>query len=290
MFLELFLLLPHRHLVNSCCWVTPAILLQKRREGEVTISASIVVTELATRSPHTTLEAHPTNTIHTWSTSSNSTLPPFSLKVQIKHSDKVSVLTAMIDSWSAGNFLDRTTTKELKIPFRLLNNIPCISGIDGGSIGKGTITARSQSCYTPVVYTQKFISFLITHSPDLPWYSLVKPSWPIHLMEWMGDNKKVRALSCQPTKRNTNYSCIFQAQRLKSSTTFQRSARTTPMCSAKPKSRVSYHIDPLPGTMPPRSHIYSLSITTTKENKDPCRITFRKLSNKDRLFCPPSSS
>lgn len=52
----------------------------------------------------------------------------------------LSVLTALIDSDTAGNFIDQDTVTQLNIPVQPLQQ-PCkIQDIDGAPIGRGTIS------------------------------------------------------------------------------------------------------------------------------------------------------
>lgn len=95
--------------------------------------------------------------------------PPFVIKVQIFYLEKSYLLTAVIDSGSAGNFMNFAATKRLKLPLGALNKPPRLSTIDGGPIGEGTIR-----CCTPThllrmssLHTEN-ATFLLTNTPKHP--------------------------------------------------------------------------------------------------------------------------
>lgn len=90
--------------------------------------------------------------------------PLFIIQVQIIYSDKSHSLRTMIDSRSAGNFIDHTTAKKINLPLRILNNPPHLHTIDEGPIGKGTACF----CTAPLLLRTRSLhiketSFLITN-------------------------------------------------------------------------------------------------------------------------------
>lgn len=82
-------------------------------------------------------------------------------KSTIQHSDIVSVLPALIDSWWAANFIDQATLNRLNIPMQPLQHPLYIHAIKGGPIGDGTIMLCTQPLLQVSVLHQEHISFLI---------------------------------------------------------------------------------------------------------------------------------
>lgn len=91
------------------------------------------------------------------------------LKAHIYCSEQPIVLEALIDSRSAGNFIDHNTAILHNIPLSKLNTTIRINTIDGGPIGDG----EKSWCTQPIKFTVsslhfETISLLVTNTPKMP--------------------------------------------------------------------------------------------------------------------------
>lgn len=120
------------------------------------------------------------------------------LNVQIKHC--FSVLSALIDSRSAGNFMDQAIGEKLNIPTQSLQHPLKIPAIDDGHIGNRTVTLCNKPLLLKVrTLTQEYISFLTTvntkhpiilgspwmhlHDPQIYWFNKEITRWSRHTQD-----------------------------------------------------------------------------------------------------------
>lgn len=73
-------------------------------------------------------------------------IPPILLPVAVHYAIYTFHLSAMIDSGSAGYFIDQDVANKLQLPLSLLGNLPWLCAIDEAPIGKGMAT----HCISPI--------------------------------------------------------------------------------------------------------------------------------------------
>lgn len=190
---------------------------------------------------------------------------PLVLPVEIRYSGHIYVFSALIDSTSAANFLDRCTIVWLHLPLRPLNTPIPLHFVDGGPIGTGTITHCTPSLTFQInCFHQEDISFLMTESPNhmilgIPWLSLHNPniSWePRDILKW---------------SEYCIQHCLNKSRVLLASMSIKCPDTTAPVnippeyedfqdvfnkAKAPPHRPYDCAIDFLPGTMPPCCQIY----------------------------------
>uniref|UniRef100_A0AAY4CER3 Gypsy retrotransposon integrase-like protein 1 n=3 Tax=Denticeps clupeoides TaxID=299321 RepID=A0AAY4CER3_9TELE len=178
--------------------------------------------------------------------------------------------TAFVDSGAAGNFIDHSFIRQHHIPLELLPNPLTITSVDGHPISAGPIIHRTVPLQLRLDSHVEKIQFLVTKiitSPLLlgfPWLSLHEPhlSWSSGMvLEW-GAHCHHHCLLPQPSSSvSTNPepsppvldnipSCYHDL-----ATVFS-SAKAAQLPPHRPGDMA---IDLLPGTTPPKGHLYSLS-------------------------------
>lgn len=75
---------------------------------------------------------------------------------------------AMIDSGAAGNFLDLTLAKKLKIPTQLLPHPQAVTALDGRPLEPGKVTEATLSLRLTIFQHQQEETFYLIDSPEYP--------------------------------------------------------------------------------------------------------------------------
>lgn len=99
---------------------------------------------------------------------------PFTLPVTVQLSGVVSLLTALIDSGLAGNFMDVETTTWLNVPIQCLSSPPRIHAIDWGPTGEGIIILCNVPLLFQITVTTKHpiilgFPWMHLHNPQISW-------------------------------------------------------------------------------------------------------------------------
>ena len=99
------------------------------------------------------------------------------------------VVSALLDSGTEGNFIHTHLVEPLQIPVETLKTPLKIAALDGGPVGAGSITTRTEPVLleTSSLHSE-LISFLVLDHPEfeiilgLPWLERHDPtiSWPEH--------------------------------------------------------------------------------------------------------------
>lgn len=172
-------------------------------------------------------------------------MPLLIISVQIKHSDRVFILSALINSSPAGVFMDHTTATTLKIPLCMMNDPPRLNTIHGEPIEEGTIRFRTipVTLFTSCLHTER-ISFLVLPKHPIilgmPWLKKHDPiiSWTTRdIAKWSQVHKEI-------PKEYAAYSKVISK------------AKATKLPPHRP---CDCTIELLPGTTPPRCRVYPLS-------------------------------
>lgn len=75
---------------------------------------------------------------------------------------------AMIDSGAAGNFIDLSLAKKLKIPTHLLPHPQSVTALDGRPLEPGKVTEATQSLKLTIAKHQQEETFYLIDSPEYP--------------------------------------------------------------------------------------------------------------------------
>ncbi|XP_049335604.1 uncharacterized protein LOC125802248 [Astyanax mexicanus] len=93
----------------------------------------------------------------------------FLLPVTLHCPPSVSVFSALIDSGAEGNFINKTIVDQLKIATTPLEASLKVSALDGGPVGTGTITHKTEPVKLATSFLHvEFISFLILDTSEFP--------------------------------------------------------------------------------------------------------------------------
>ena len=194
----------------------------------------------------------------------------FQIPVCVSWGGSNRLVSALIDSGSAGNFLSRTVATELNLPLVLCSTELRIKAIDGQPIGSGAVTHHTVSVQLRVgALHQETLPFLVIDSPDLqvvlgyPWLRNHNPSiaWDQgEITAWGKDCfNRCFTLPCHTTQvespahlEPTAVPPVYQDL----SEVFNK-ARAIVL---PPHRLGDCAIELLPGTTPPRGRVYPLSI------------------------------
>uniref|UniRef100_A0A4W5RBM8 ribonuclease H n=1 Tax=Hucho hucho TaxID=62062 RepID=A0A4W5RBM8_9TELE len=175
---------------------------------------------------------------------------------------------AMIDSGAAGDFLDLTLAKELKIPTQLLPQPQAVTALDGRPLEPGKVTEATQSLRLTIFQHQQEETFYLIDSPEYPiilghpWLCRHNPQidWPTGTILSWGPTCQLTCMLQSPSAPSTQFQESVDVSRVPSvyhrfKAVFSKSRAT----SLPPHRTYDCAIDLLPGSCPPRGRIFSLS-------------------------------
>ena len=183
-------------------------------------------------------------------------------------------LLAFVDSGAAGNFMDLTLAKRLHLPITNLDCPLMVMALDGRPLGKGKVNQIT----APVLMSiegdhHEKIQFNLIQTPEFPlvlgfpWLSHHSPhiNWSSGtVVEW-GPSCKSTCLLSRATPLVPKPPSFFELSRVPSeyhslSEVFSKEAAT----ALPPHRPYDCPIDLIPGFVPPRGRIFSLSPTETQ--------------------------
>lgn len=178
------------------------------------------------------------------------------------------LVQAMIDSGAAGNFLDLTLAKELKIPTQLLPHPQAVTALDGRPLEPGKVTEATQSLQLTICQHQQEETFYLIDSPEYPiilghpWLRRHNPhiDWLTSTILSWGSTCQLTCLRQSPPAPSSEFQESVDLSRVPSvyhqfKAVFSKSRAT----SLPPHRTYDCAIDLLPGSCPPRGRIFSLS-------------------------------
>ncbi len=177
-------------------------------------------------------------------------------------------IQAMIDSGAAGDFLDQSLAKELKIPTQLLPHPQAVKALDGRPLELGRVTEATQSLRLSVLQHQQEETFYLFDSPEFlvilghPWLRRHNPrnDWSTGTILSWGATCQLTCLFQSPSAPSSEFQESIDLSRVPSSyyqfkAVFSKSRAT----SLPPHNPYDCAIELLPGSCPPRGWIFSLS-------------------------------
>uniref|UniRef100_A0AAY4E1C8 Retrotransposon gag domain-containing protein n=1 Tax=Denticeps clupeoides TaxID=299321 RepID=A0AAY4E1C8_9TELE len=197
-------------------------------------------------------------------------LPPHLMPPTSRHLLRVISTTAFVDSGAAGNFIDHSFIQQHHIPLELLPSPLTITSVDGHPISAGPIIHRMVPLHLRLDSHVERIQFLVTniitsplllgfpwlsfHEPHLSWSSGVVLEWGVHCHRHclLPQPSPSASLNPEPTRLVLDHvpSCYHDL------VTVFSPAKAVQLPPHRPGDMA---IDLLPGTTPPKGHLYSLS-------------------------------
>ncbi|KAI2660885.1 Transposon Tf2-9 polyprotein [Labeo rohita] len=181
------------------------------------------------------------------------------------------VTTAFVDSGAAGNFIDRAYAAQLGIETEVLTQPLKITAIDGHPLNFSPVTHRTKEIQLIIgnhsekiqLYLTKITSppvilghpWLITHDPFMSWTSGKIVHWGATCQE-LCLRAKAGTCSGESEASDVDLEEIPAPYRDLAEVFSKRSAAQLP-----PHRPYDLAIDLVPGAVPPRGHLYSLSAT-----------------------------
>lgn len=175
---------------------------------------------------------------------------------------------AMIDSGAAGNFIDLSLAKKLKIPTHLLPHPQSVTALDGRPLEPGKVTEATQSLKLTIAKHQQEETFYLIDSPEYPvilghpWLHRHNPhiNWSTgSILDWSPSchfTCFTHSLSApHPEPQDSVDLSQVPAVYHKFRAVFSKSRAT----SLPPHRPYDCAIDLLPGSSPPRGRVFSLS-------------------------------
>uniref|UniRef100_A0A3B3QH18 ribonuclease H n=1 Tax=Paramormyrops kingsleyae TaxID=1676925 RepID=A0A3B3QH18_9TELE len=197
---------------------------------------------------------------------------PFQVHLQFGH--KRVKTSAFIDSGAAGNFIDQTYAKQLGVELEALPQPVPITAVDGRPLTTSPITHQTQFISLSIGHHQERIQFLVTSilSPPIilghPWLLQHDPliAWTQQrILQWGSTCSELclqataGACSREPEAPDVDPEAIPQPYRDLAEVFCRKQAVKLP-----PHRPYDLAIDLLPGAVPPRGRLFSLSPTETK--------------------------
>ncbi|KAI2643813.1 Transposon Tf2-9 polyprotein [Labeo rohita] len=193
------------------------------------------------------------------------------------------VTTAFVDSGAAGNFIDQTYAAQLGIETEVLSQPLNITAIDGRPLNVSPVTQRTKEIHLQIDnHSEKYTS-TSPRSPHLPSSSDTREGWDVF--------RGVRG------SRRVNLESIPVPYRDLAEVFSKRRAALLP-----PHRPYDLAIDLVPGAVPPRGHLYSLSAAehqameeyvaeglragTIRPSSSPAAAGFFFVKKKDGGLCP----
>lgn len=198
-------------------------------------------------------------------------------------------LSAFVDSGAAENFLDITLAQQLDIPFEECEVALKVQAIDGRPIGSGRLKYRTRPLRMTMADSHaEILQFFLIETPNdpvvlgYPWLRIHEPqfSWrkgellnwgPVCKSSCFPDPVVISSVCTEPeikaTPSSSSNLSLLPPDLSKIPQPYQDLAEVFSKSKAStlpPHRPYDCAIDLLPGTMPPRGRLYSLSIPETR--------------------------